>query len=76
MNNNLYDILEICLQEIENGVDIEVILARYPEFAEELRPILQASMNAKQMAASEPSSEVVRRNRAKLLQHAAQMRER
>ena len=73
--NNIYDILEVCLKEVENGVDLETVLARYPEQAAELRPILQASMNAKKMAVPEPSADVVRRNRAKLLQHAAQMRE-
>ena len=73
--NNLYDIVEICLQDVENGLELEKILARYPEHAEELRPILQASINARQMAVPAPSSDVVRRNRAKLLQHAAQMRE-
>ena len=75
MNNNLYDILEICLQEIENGADLEVVLARYPDFVEELRPILQASVNAKQMSVPGPSADMVRRNRAKLLQRAVEMRE-
>ena len=73
--NNLYDIVEICLQDVENGLELEKILARYPEHAEELRPILQASINAKKMAVPAPSADVMRRNRAKLLQHAAQMRE-
>ena len=29
--NNIYDILEICLQELENGADLESVLARYPD---------------------------------------------
>jgi hypothetical protein len=73
--NNLYDALEICLQDIEKGADLESVLFRYPELADELRPILETSLKAKGMAVSDPSSDVVRRNRAKLLQHAAQMRE-
>jgi len=73
--NNLYDILEVCLQEIENGLALDEILARYPEFAEELRPILQVSIHAQKMAVPAPAVEVVRRNRARLLQQAAQMRE-
>lgn len=72
--NNIYDILEICLQELENGADMDALLARYPSFAGELRPILKASIEARTMA-QEPSPEVVRRGRAKLLQHAAEMRE-
>jgi Domain of unknown function (DUF5667) len=75
--NNLYDVLEICLQELENGTDMESILMRYPDLASELRPILKASINArmKSAALSDPSSDAVRRGRAKILQRASQMRE-
>lgn len=73
--NNLYDVLEICLQEIETGADVDTVLFRYPEYAEELRPILEASVKAKSIASPEPSTDVMRRNRARVLQHAAQMRE-
>lgn len=74
--NKLYEVLEICLNEIERGADVDTVLFRYPEFADELRPILDASAKAKAMAVPVPSQEVVRRNRTKLLQHAAQLRER
>ena len=73
--NNLYEVLEICLQDIEQGADVESVLFRYPDLADELRPILEASAGAKNMAVAAPSAEVVRRNRARVLQHAAQMRE-
>jgi uncharacterized membrane protein YgcG len=73
--NNLYDTLEICLQEIEKGAEVESVLLRYPDLADELRPILQASIGAKSMAVTAPSADVVRRNRSRVLQHAAQMRE-
>src|SRR5829696_481689 len=73
--NNLYDALEICLQDIEQGAEVETVLFRYPDLAEELRPILEASVGAKSMAIPMPTAEVVRRNRAKVLQQAAQMRE-
>jgi len=73
--NNVYEILEICLQEIENGVDIDSVLFRYPEHAEELRPMLEVSVHAKSIASPEASADVIRRNRSKVLQHAAQMRE-
>ena len=76
MNNlNLYEALEICLQDIDQGADVETVLFRYPDLAEELRPILEASAGAKSMAVPAPSPEVVRRNRARVLQQAAQMRE-
>ena len=73
--NNLYEALENCLQEIDHGADLETVLIRYPELAEELRPILEASGAARSMAVPEPSPDVVRRSRARVLQHAAQMRE-
>lgn len=74
-NLNLYEALEICLQDIEKGADVEAVLFRYPDLADELRPILEASAGAKSMAVPMPSPEVVQRNRARILQHAAQMRE-
>ncbi len=73
---NLYDALEMCLKEIEQGADVDTVLFRHPERADELRPILEASVKAKAMAAPAPSQEVLRRNRAKLLQHASELRER
>ena len=73
--NNLYEALEICLQEVERGSDIEATLSHYPDLADELRPILEASVDARKMAVPAPSKEVVQRNRAKVLRHAAQMRE-
>jgi hypothetical protein len=73
--NDLYEALEICLRDIEQGAEVESVLFRYPELADELRPILEASAGAKRIVVPPPSAEVVRRNRAKVLQHAAQMRE-
>ena len=71
---NKYDILEVCLKEIENGASLEAVLARYPDQAGKLRPILKASIQARRMAASDPSPEVIRTGRAKLMQHAAELR--
>ncbi len=76
MNNKLYDALEICLREIENGATLENVLARFPELAAELRPILKASVKARTLnVVSAPSPEAIRRGRAKLLQRASEMRE-
>jgi len=75
MNNEIYDILEASLQDLENGVDLKTILARYPKFAEELRPILKSSLQAKQMSAPAPSREAVVRGRARLMQKVAEARE-
>jgi hypothetical protein len=73
--NELYDILETCLNELDQGASIESVLTRYPAHADELRPILEASVDARNIAVPEPASDIVRRNRARVLQHAAQMRE-
>lgn len=72
---NVYEILEKCLVEIEQGADVDTVLFRYPEHADELRPILEAAIKARTLAAPEPSADVVRRNRAKVMQRAAEMRE-
>lgn len=72
---NLYEVLEVCLQELEQGADIETVLFRYPDLADELRPILETSVDASKMAVPAPSEAVIRRNRAKVLRHAVQMRE-
>ncbi len=73
--DNLYDVLETCLREIENGAEIETVLLRYPEYADELYPLLETSFLAKEMSAPGPSVDVMRRNRAKVLQRAAEIRE-
>lgn len=73
--NNLYDVLEICLQELENGADLEIVLGQYPDLANKLRPVLKASMTARSKNVPPPSAEVTRRGRVKLLQHAMELRE-
>ena len=73
--NNLFDALEICLREIEDGADLDSVLLRYPDLAEELRPILVTTSKAKELSVHAPAPEVVRRNRAKVLQRAAEMKE-
>ncbi len=75
MNNQLIDALEVCLQEIENGAEIESVLLRYPDLADELRPILETSLRARALSVPEPSAESMRKYRAKILQRAAEMRE-
>lgn len=73
--NKIFDALEICLRELENGADVETVLARFPDLAGELRPILKTSLKARSLSAAEPSQEVVRRGRARIMQRAAEMRE-
>ena len=44
--NKRNEILEICLKEMEAGADVDSVLFRYPEYAEELRPLLETSPKA------------------------------
>src|SRR3990167_8989518 len=37
---NIEEILDICLEEIKNGASIDVVLAKFPEHAEELNLLL------------------------------------
>ena len=73
--NNLYEALEVCLEAIEHGLDIESSLALYPDISDELRPIVQASVIATEKAIPMPALVVMQRNRARLLHRAAAMRE-
>lgn len=72
---NLFDALEFCLREIEEGVDVDTALARFPEHAAELRPILKTSIKAREMVVPEPSPDVIRRSRSRVMQRAAELRE-
>lgn len=74
MTEKLFDALEICLQALEQGEDMETVLRRYPHLAAELRPILEASLHARTLAAFEIPGETLRRGRARLLQRAAELR--
>jgi len=74
MNKDIYEILENCLNEIEAGAEVNELLAKYPEYAAELRPILQASLDAQSLAVPAPSATVIRRNRIRIMQRLAQMR--
>lgn len=47
-------LLEACLQEIEKGRDIERMLQRHPEQAEQLRPLLQLASSLREQYAEVP----------------------
>ena len=66
--NNIFDILEVCLQELDNGVELETVLAHYPKMAAELRPMLQAAHTAKFAAIPAPQANIMSRSQAKVLQ--------
>lgn len=73
--SEIYELLELCLQDIEKGTSLESVLSHHPEHAAELRPLLETAMKAIRVNVEDPSSEIIRRNRARVLQHAAELRE-
>ena len=75
MNKDMYDILESCLQELENGVEIENILSRFPDHKKELRPILNAALKAGNGTAPVPTQAAVIRGRARLMQKVAKLQQ-
>jgi len=70
---DLYDALEVCLQALEQGQTLDSALARYPQFAAQLRPLLEVSLQARTSSGHPIPEEIRRRGRARLLQHAAQL---
>jgi hypothetical protein len=68
MTKSFDEILDKCLRELDaSGGDIEVVLSRYPEHADELRPHLEvwASLSATERALA--TAEGARRGRQQLL---------
>ena len=74
-NQKLYQALEICLQALEHGADVESCLALFPAMADDLRPILTAALQARSGAVADVPAEAARRGKARVLQAAAEMRE-
>jgi hypothetical protein len=76
MNKRSLDALEYCLQALEDGADLQAVLARYPDLADELRPLLVTASQARAMAVPVPeaSQQAMRLGRQRLMQRAAQMR--
>lgn len=74
MTVDLYDALEICLQAQERGADIDACLKLFPDLADELRPILETAAQVRAEPVEIPVA-AMRRGRALVLQHAAELRE-
>ena len=66
--------LEHCLQALERGETIDAAVARYPALADELRPILEASLEAQDLGRVAVPREVQTRGLDRVLRAAAQMR--
>jgi uncharacterized membrane protein YgcG len=74
MTDRLYDALEICLQKLEQGQAIDSALKLYPDLESELRPILEASLQARTLADAAVPSAAQQRGRVRLIKRAAELR--
>jgi len=75
MNEKLYEALEVCLNDLETGADLESVLTRFPEMKDDLLLLLETSRQARMLAIQTVPENVHHRSKARVLQHAAGMRE-
>src|SRR5512142_2154090 len=71
----LYDALDNCLQALARGATMENALRRYPELADELRPLLEAALVARGSGRIHVPLDVRRRGRDRLLKRSAALAE-
>lgn len=71
----LVTLLDQCLHQLEQGNRLEEILAEYPEMSRELRPLLEASLLAREVnTTTRVSQSTLVRNRAGFLKYATQIK--
>lgn len=75
MSSKLYDALEAGIKALETGADSESVVKQFPELKEDLLPLLETVHKAKTLAVMEVPEAVSRRGKARVLQHAAGMRQ-
>lgn len=64
---NLTDALEHCLQDLEAGAAVDECVARYPELADELRPLLQTAIALRKAPHIAPSLSFKQATRQRIL---------
>lgn len=65
-----------CLEEIAAGAEVEQVLARYPAYAEALRPLLETAARLRETPVPPPRPEAVRRGRMRVVAAAQRIRRR
>jgi len=61
--NEFEKILDECIDRINRGEDLGICLADYPEYVQQLRPLLQATLKTKEAYRFEPSAGAKRTSR-------------
>ncbi len=75
MDNKAFDrVLDECLDRLKSGESVEQCLARYPDQAGRLEPLLRIAKASRSAYEFEPSADAVRRARAKLAVASAERR--
>ena len=55
MKHNVETILDLCIADMRSGKSLDAVLASHPEFATELRPLLEMSLDLAQLPEPQPS---------------------
>jgi len=75
MRKDLNQVFDRCLEKLQSGASLEAVLAEYPEWADELRPVLESVMALWQARGSDTVPvAAMTRSRAKLYEEAQRRR--
>lgn len=67
MSNKLEKALALCLDRVEHGESLESCLARYPEMARDLEPLLRTALLVRQVSRAAPRPEFMAAARQRLM---------
>lgn len=59
MSKEFETILDLCIDELREGKNLEAVLERYPEYADELRPLLKTASAVSELKTPEPSPQQI-----------------
>ncbi|NIM94898.1 MAG: hypothetical protein GTO18_14450 [Anaerolineales bacterium] len=74
MSDRIYAALEVCLEALDTGVELDKVLTLYPDIQQELRPALEGAIAAHAYSNADVPTESISRSRTHVLGYAAQMR--
>ncbi|MEW6567364.1 MAG: DUF5666 domain-containing protein [Chloroflexota bacterium] len=75
MTQHLLDALQASLTALESGAEVEACLAKYPDLAPQLRPLLEAALEARHLGSAAVPAEAVLRTQQAILAHGRMLRQ-
>lgn len=75
MDREFEAILDECLSAVAEGVSLQECLARHPQYAQRLRPLLETAAQVHAVAAPQPEQAAQAEGRRRFLARAAQLRQ-